>query len=452
MSTQSSASTSDPIAERQAAIASLEEQLAKTPRASRPYEHAALAYRLGLAYSESPVGAPADGLRKALACYEVAAAIFSPEMDPVEHARVLNAAGAAHRALGDRRRAVKLFEDAVRLFEGHDRDGEHAAALNNLGLTRTELGEPKEAIVAFDLAIDLFDPSSPDGARGRVAALDNRGRAHSALGTEEGLEAALADFEEARNDIDPEEAPYHNGLVAHSLGVTFSALASLRSPGEEERTRFLQEATRAFGESLEVFTRTAFPFQHALAKYNLGMAWLAMGGITNLRRALACFEDSVGIFDTRIHADAWRQAYASLERVEKELEPLAPGLTRAEHFAALAADVPREEREALVTGRILRLLSQPYAGQPLGELSMAIGKLGDEGSQVIEAELDTIMQITIEGQEVFLQALFDAHSQLHGEEREAADRALDKAIGEALGGPQRIFVRDFLYARGWDRP
>ncbi|MDQ6910017.1 MAG: tetratricopeptide repeat protein [Actinomycetota bacterium] len=448
----SSAGTSDPIAQRQAAIASLEEQLGKTPRASRPYEHAALAYRLGLAYSESPVGPPADGLRKALACYEVAAGIFNPEMDPVQHARVLNAAGAAHRALGDRRRAVKLFEEAVGLFDGRDRDGEHAAALNNLGLTRTELGEPKDAIAAFDLAIDLFDSSTPDGARGRIAALDNRGRAHSALGTEEGLEAALADFEEARNDIDPEDAPYHNGLVAHSMGVTFSALAALRQPGEEERTRFLQEATRSFTESLAVFTRTSFPFQHALAKYNLGLAWYAMGGLTNLRRALASFEDAVGILDTRVHADAWRQAYASLERVEKELEPLAPGLTRAEQFAALVGDVPREERESLVTGRLLRILAQPDARRPMTELSLAIAKLGDEAAQVIEAELDTIMQITIESQEICLQAIFDAHTQLTGEARQGADRALDKAIGEALGGPQRLFVRDFLYDRGWERP
>jgi hypothetical protein len=236
------------------------------------------------------------------------------------------------------------------------------------------------------------------------------------------------------------------------MGVTFSALASFRAAGEEERTRFLQEATRSFNESLDVFTRTSFPFQHALAKYNLGLAWYAMGGLTNLRRALACFEDSVGIFDTRVHADAWGQAYASLERVEKELASMAPGLTRADQFAALVADVPREERETLVTGRVLRLLAQPDARRPMTELSLAIAKLGEEAAQVIEAQLDTIMQITIESQEVCLQAIFDAHSQLTGDLRQAADRALDKAIAEALGGPQRLFVRDFLYDRGWERP
>ncbi len=38
------------------------------------------------------------------------------------------------------------------------------------------------------------------------------------------------------------------------------------------------------------------------------------------------------------------------------------------------------------------------------------------------------------------------------EEREAADRALDAVVGAALGAPQRIFVRDFLYSLGWERP
>jgi tetratricopeptide (TPR) repeat protein len=272
------------------------------------------------------------------------------------------------------------------------------------------------------------------------------------MGTEEGLEAALADFEEARVDLDPEDAPYHHGLIAHSMGVTWKALASKREPGDEERTRFLQEATRSFSESLEVFTRTAFPFQYALAKHNLGLVWLDMGGTTNLRRALACFEDAVSMLDTRLHNEAWRQAYASLERAEKELAPEFPGFTRPDHFAHLAADVPADERQSLVQGRVLRLLSQPYAGQPIGELAMAVGKLGEEAAPVIQAELDTLMQLGTDMQEVVLQAIFEAHTHLPEEYREGADRALDKAIGESLQGPQRVYVRDFLYERGWERP
>ncbi len=440
-----------PPADRQKVIEQLETQLRNTPRATRPYEHAALSYRLGLAYAESPIGNPQQSMRKALACYDAAAAIFDKRLDPVEHARVLNAAGAVHRALGDRARAEKLFEEASALLDGRDRDGERAAALNNLGLVRTELGRPDAAVEAFEVAADLFDTTTAEGRRGRVATLHNRGQAHAAMGTDEGLEAALADFEEAKAELDVDDAPYHAGLLQHSIGVTCSALAG-RAQDDDERRAFLQEAVRAFKASLDVFTRTGFPFQHALAKHNLGLAYLALGGTTNQRRALACFEDAVAILDTRMHADAWRQAYASLERVEKELAVNAPGFSRADHFAALAAALREDERRALVFDRMWRLLAAPDNRLRLAELSLAVAKRGEEAASIIEAQLSLLMEQTQETQAVGLNAIWDAHSKLEGEIREEADIALDKAIGEALQGPQRVFVRDFFYSLGWERP
>jgi tetratricopeptide (TPR) repeat protein len=439
------------VTDRQEVIAALEAQLARTPRAVRPHEHAAVAYRLGLAYAESSFGAE-SGLRKALACYDVAASIFDPRHDPVEHARVLNAAGSVHRLLGDRKRAADLFEKAGGLFEGQDRDAERAAALNNLGLVRTELGEIDAALEAFDVAAELFDTTTADGRRGRVATLHNRGQAHAATGTEEGLEAALADFDEARADLDPEEAPYHHGLVHHSLGVACSSLAGLR-PGDREA--LVAEAVNAFSESLTVFTRKGFPFQHALAKHNLGLAFAALGGTLNTRRALACFEDAVANLDTRLHADAWRQAYASLERTEKELESVAPGATRSEHFVALLAGTSSDDRTGLVRERLLRLLDlpEPRRSSAIGELALASTGLGQRARAVIASELTALMELPNENLEVALRARFEAHQKLASdEEREAADRALDEAIGDALGGPQRIFVRDFLYSLGWERP
>ncbi len=439
--------------DRRNAIQALEAQLAATPRATRPYEHAAIAYRLGLAYSEAPLGSPTEGLRKALACYDVAAGIFDPRFEPVEHARVLNAAGAVHRALGDRVRAEKLFAQAADLLDGHDRGAERAAALNNLGLVRTELGRPDAAVEAFDAAADLFDTTTAEGRRGRVATLHNRGQAHAAMGTDEGLEAALGDFEEAKAELDVDDAPYHAGLLQHSIGVTCSALAG-RASDDEERRAFLQEAVRAFKASLDVFTRTGFPFQHALAKHNLGLAYAALGGVTNLRRALAAAEDAVAILDPRLHADAWRQAYGTLERIEKELGQLAPGMSRTVHFANLAADLRRDERIRLVKERLYRLFALPDKGRiALTELALAVASLGEgRGRGIIEDELSLVMEMTPDVQEVALLAIWDAHSQLTGEARDTLSRELDQAIGDALGGPQRIYVRDFLYARGWERP
>lgn len=444
------------------AIKALEDQLSNAPRSVRPYEHAALCYRLGLAYAESPVDSREANLRKALACFDTAAGIFDLRFDPVEHARVLNAAGAVHRALNDRRKAADLFEKAGALFEGRERDDERAAALNNLGLARAELGEVDSAVAAFDVAAELFDLSSPDGRRGKVATLHNRGLAHAALGTEAGLEAALADYEFAQADLDADEAPYHYGLMHHSIGAACSALARLR-PAEHDR--LLEEAAAAFEESLTIFTRAGFPYQHALAKHNLGLAQAALGaarggptdeaGLSCLRQALASFEDAVAMLDTRVHADAWKQAYASLSRVEQDLEPVCPGLTRPEHFAALLATSEPEEMASLLRERLLRLLALPEARRQavIAETALAIAHLGRQAAEpIMEAELRFLIEQPIEIQEAGMRGRFAGHQQLEGDEREEADRALDAAIGEALQGPQRITVRDFFYSIGWERP
>lgn len=435
------------------AIEDLERQLATTSRATRPHEHAVIAYRLGLAHAESPMGNPTEGLRKALAFYDVAASIFDPRFEPVQHARVLNAAGAAHRGLGDPRKAAELFDKAVALFADGGTDNERAAAYNNLGLTRTEIGQPGPAVEAFDAAIDLFDAYTPEGNRGVISTLHNRGQAHSALGTEESLEAALADFEAARGMIDPDENPLHHGMVEHSVGVTCSALAQAREDG---RPAFLREAIRAFGNSLEVFTRTAFPYYFALAKYNLGQAFASLGGTANLRRALACFEDALAVFDPRLHAGAWKQTFASLEAVEKQLATTAPEVSRTAHFAALLAVADLEERTMLVRERMFRLLAQPekISMGAIAELTQAVGRLGyDDARKVYESILKLVIELPQESQRLSLRAIIEGHRRIDDEDvRLDADRAVDQAIGDALGGPQRVAVRDYMGAEGWDRP
>lgn len=456
MSQQAPPSASESVTDRRQAIAALEAHLAGTPRGARPYEHAAAAYRLGLAYAESPVGDPAESLRKALACYEVAAAIFDARLHPVEHARVLNAAGAAHRALGGLPRAASLFEAAGHLLSGRGRDGERAAALNNLGLVRTELGEPDRAVAAFDEAVALFDPGSAEGRRGRAAALHNRGHARAATGTRVGLEAALADYAAAEGALDPDDGPYHDALVHHSIGVAYTALGVLDDGDPAERGRYLDQAVAAFDRALTVFSRSAFPYQHALGKHNLGRARAMLGGVTNQRRALACFEDAVAVLDPRLHADVWRQAYASLAQAEQALEAVTPGMTRPEHFAAFVADCDADDRVSVLRERLVRLLSlpEPRRHAALGELALAAATLDSaDARHLMEAELQALMEFPNNALESALRARLDAHRQLSGTAAgEAADRALDEAISGALGGPQRVFVRDFLYSLGWERP
>lgn len=434
------------------AVAALEAELAATPRRSRPRQHAVAAYRLGLAYAEMPAGDGKENARRALACYEVSSSIFDPVADPVEHARVLNAAGAAHRLQGEGGLALTLFERAASLLEGRDRDEEQAAALNNVGLTRTETGEPASALTAFDQALGLFDTGSAEGRRGRLAILHNRGLAHAATGTAEGLELALGDYRAALEGLDSQEAPYHHGLVLSSLGVAMTSLAEVRP---EQRQGCLQEAQLAFAESLTVFTRSDFPYQHALTKYNYGLANVGFGTDQELRRAMACFDDALAILDPRLHADAWHRAYAQLARIETRLAVDAPGATRADHFAVMVAACEDAERTALLRERLFGVLALPGPRrvEALREWAQAVVHLGHElGRRVIETELEVLVLVPNEALEAVLRAHIEVHEKLPEPEKEEADRALDDAVGWALNGPQRVFVRDFLYSLGFVRP
>ena len=434
------------------AIAALEAELAAIPARQRPRDRGAAAYRLGMAYAEAPAGDAGDNLRRALVCYSVAAEAFDPRFDPVEHARTLNAAGAAHRHLGDRAQAVRLFERAAALLEGRERAEELASVLNNLGLVQTELGEPAEAVSSFDRALELFNAETAQGRRSRVAALHNRGLAHAAIGTEQGLEAALGDYQAALGELDPQEAPYHHGLVLHSKGVALSSLAHFQPDRERSRS---EAALSAFAESLAVFAPDNFPFQHAVAKYNQGLAYVAVGGDDNLRRALAAFEDTLAILDPRLHSDSWKLAYAKLSEVEARLAPVYPGLTRAGHFAALVAGCDADERLALIRERLSRLLllPGPRMAASLAEWAQGVVRLDREAARrVIESELAVLMLVPNDALEAVLRAQFEAQQQLEPEPKEALDWALDDAVGWALNGPQRVFVRDFLYSLGFERP
>lgn len=438
--------------DRLASIRKMEAQLAATSKASEPYQYATLAYRLGMAYAEYPTGPLEESLRRALASYDVAASIFDPRFDPLEHARVVNAAGAVHRTLGDLGHAAELFKRAAALFEGRGRDDERAAALNNLGLARAAQGAVDEAIEHLTEAVELFDTSTPDGLRGWGAALLNRGQARAARGDEASLRAALEDYRTALDELESSEASYHFALLYHSIGVACMALAG-RVAGDA--TSLLEEAADSFAESLHVFTRTGFPFQHALAKYNLGFAAERLGGVTNLRLALASYEDALAALDPRLHAAQREQALASLLRVEERLNEWAPAPGRAHHFVSLVAEAIPEDRLPLMRERLLRYLAlpDPTRHKALLELAMAEYWLGPERARVlIEAELGVLVELPNEFLQVSLEARLEALKQLDDAAAEEAGRALDDALGAQLGLPQRLFVRDFLYARGWERP
>jgi hypothetical protein len=99
------------------------------------------------------------------------------------------------------------------------------------------------------------------------------------------------------------------------------------------------------------------------------------------------------------------------------------------------------------------LLPDAQARSSLVELDLAIGRLGSAAAcAVMTADLGVLMELPRPDLHAGLEAVFEAHCLLPEPVREEADRALDQAIGDALVGPQRMYVRDFLYGLGWERP
>ena len=423
------------------AIERMESTIAGIDRRRAPLEHATLAYRLGMAHAETPEGDPETNARTALRWYQVALEGFDRRYEPVAHARVLNGAGAVSRALGETTRAAELFEDAAALFEGRGGSDERGAVHNNLGLARLELGDVHGGIEAFDAALGCFDVTCADGRRGRAAALVNKGMAHASTGTPSGVREAISTYEEVIAELG-DDAPYHRALAAHSLGVAHMAVAEADA------------AVAAFETSLEFFTRSGFPYQHSLAQHNLGRALLASGGHRNAQLAMVAVEDSMGVLDPRLHQAEWRQAHATLQEIEAVLERDTPGRSRRQRFIDLFTSSAGEEREKLLRSRLTRLLALPRdAGHSaLRELARASAGAPDNGHAYIFTELTVLMELPNEHLEAALRARLAAHRELPGEIAVAADRALDQAVGDALNGPQRVLVRDFLAANGFERP
>lgn len=420
-------------------VKDLRTRLERTPRAARPLEHAALRYQLGLAYAELPTGDRELNLSRAVASYERAAELFSPEEHPVEHARVQTARGAALRELGSAQDAVNACTTAVELLTDAEVPGELGAALNNLGLSHSDVGHHDEAITALEQAIAAFDEANEDHQR--AMARHNLGQAQAAAGAHE---EAAATYEQALAELDVEDAPYQWGLLQHALGVALSAA------NQPER------AAEAFAASLRSFTRQRYPFQFALAKNNYGLAWAQMGGIVPLRRAVASYEDALRVFDVRVHRTQWEQVYRNLEMAESALADLGAEASRAGHFAALLGALEDEEERT----RVLRERLEVYFDLPdkqrddaLGELSMAALGLDEEAlARFTAAWLNVLMELPNDNLVQGLRARLTAQAAADTETARTANEVLDQTIQHQLLSPQRMRVRDTLEMLGWERP
>lgn len=432
-------------------VAALTASLDDIDRVAEPLAWAAAAYRLGMATAEQPTAQPEVALREALGLYEQAAQVLSERRAPVEHARILNAAGSAHRLLGDHATATALFERSIGLLDGRGAEAEEASVLSNLGLVLAEQGRVDDAIATFERALTALLGDTDAVRRTRLATMHNLAQAHMRRGSADGFRSAVDVLEAASAVARDVDASIHTGMIDHSLGVAHKALAS----ADPSTDGHLDAAIEAFRRSLTVFTSVGFPMHHAIAKHNLGHALAGRDDLDSMRRALAAYDDALMIFDPRLHQAHWREAHRNAETIEARLRALEPGASRTDHIAALAASMDDAERLTFVRQRLLPLESLPAVHRDERLLGYCRAMVHQPPRSFV-ANLRTFMMVLMELPESMLgsalRAQLAAHAELEPHERRAADFVLDDVVQELLFGPQRIRVRDILEEIGWDRP
>ncbi len=440
-------------------IAAMKARFESIDRVADSLSWATAAYRLGMATAEQPTAHPGESLRAALGYYQQAAQVLTVQRAPVEHARILNAAGSAHRMLGDPSTASRLFQEALGLMAGKGVDIEEASVLNNLGLVLTEGGRLDDAVEAFTMSLDMMSDSfamqsgdDDEQIRTMLATKHNLGQVHLARGGLDGCDAAIEVLASASAAARTTEASMHTAMIDHTLGIAWKARAGF-SPATSDSD--VGEAISAFERCLAVFTSVGFPMQHAIAKHNLGHALAGRDDVGSMQRALAYYEDSLNIFDPRLHQQQWQEAFANAEAIEKRLGVAVPGATRADHIATLAGSMDENERLMFVRQRLAQMERLPKVNQ-VERLTAMSYAIVTQPAESFVASLRTMISVLMELPEALLESALEAqlaaHAMLDSHDQRAADFILDEAINALLFGPQRIRVRDMLEDIGWDRP
>lgn len=426
-------------------LAALEHDLARIKAGDDPDQWALAAYRLAVAKSET--ARRPDDLDGALQLLERASRILTAHRAPLEHSRILTAAASCHRAAGRPEQALDLFEQAAELAAPRAAPVERAAALLNVGLIHAETGVPERAVTFLDAAVEALDPPTGEqGSRLLGAALVNRAQAHQAKGDTDSVAAAISDYERAVAVLPPDSP--QAGMAAHGLGTALlerNAAAPLAAP--------LDAAMASFERALTVFGPTAYPFQHAITKHSLAIAYERRGRPGDLARALASVEASLGFFDPRLHPHQWQTAIEALGRLEQTLEATGEPGPRMGHIVGLMATTSADERTGLLRERLLRVASQPLARVDAELDGLTTAMLGlplDAYDRVLRSLITVLMELPDGMLEAAAAAVCRAHQA--SDDTESRDRALDTVIHDTLFGPQRVRVRDLLEERGWIRP
>ena len=288
------------------AVACYQEALRLRTPETAPLDYALTQMNLGITYWKMLTGDRTTNLERAIACYQEALRYQTPEIAVLAYAKTQMNLGNAYRDLPSGNQAVNLekaiayYHEALRFWTPETAPLDYARAKTNLGIAYRKLPignntiNLEQAIACYLEALRFRTPE--------IAPLDyamtqmNLGNAYGDLPTGDrvaNVMRAITCYHEALRFRTPETAPLDYAWTQYNLGVTYRNLLM------GDRTANLTQALACSEQALRFWTLEVSPLDFALAQNSLGNIYsdLSTGDRTaNLTRALACYEQALHVY------------------------------------------------------------------------------------------------------------------------------------------------------------
>ena len=304
-----------------------------------PQDWAGVQRSLAIAYRERIKGDIAENLEWAIACFKDALKVYTLETFPQDWAGTQNSLAIAYRERikGDiaenLEQAIACFKDALKVYTFKSFPQDWAITQNNLAITYRERIEgdiAKNLEMAIACSRKALKVYTFDAFREQAIMMQNnlattylyrikRKRAKN-------LQLAIAYLEKALKVYTLEAFPQDWAGTQNNLAIAYTASAySARIRGEQaENFKLAKLAIASFESALTVYTREAFPKNHAGALYNIGIVYKeeqqfesayntfasAIATVESLREEIVSGEES-----KRKQAEQWNKLYGQMVEV-----------------------------------------------------------------------------------------------------------------------------------------
>lgn len=294
------------------ALSIYDDILEEIPRLD-PAIRAEVKFNQGLSYFRSFEFEDEGNLDRSISAYIDALELNDPEKHPQERSQIQNWLGTAYLSRSqingqedDLIEAISAYDESMKFYATVSHSKERTNIQINLGdayrlLSQIKDGKYnlKKAIKAYEIAHNLMDKE--DRSFLDQAQIQNKlGMAYIDLSkvldgsdVKTSLENAIDAYKEALKIVTLEKTPVKYAETQKNVGMAYFLLSEELS-GSGEREAKLNEALRAYGESLKVKSLEKYPVEHAEIQNNLGMTYVSLSDVANadmnLNRAVSVYK------------------------------------------------------------------------------------------------------------------------------------------------------------------